>query len=147
MLIGSAGLAALILRNLNKNQNKALSEHTLDGITVILFWLCGVPLMDGVTEQFFRDPTYTLFLIFLSFSVYIGLMLIGTFLAYLIWQNWKNAVSIGLTTGCRNLAIIIVVLPENVNAEIILYFALAQFPIYLMPAILKFVGTRNLKSL
>ena len=85
-LIGSAGLTAVILRCLTRNPNMSISEHTLDGITVILFWLCGVPLMDGVTEKLISDPTHMLLLIFLSYGVYIGLMVIGTFFTYIFCE-------------------------------------------------------------
>ena len=145
ILIGSAGLAAICMRYLDKGQNRNISEHMLDGITVVLFWLCGVALMDGVVKKFLEDPINTLMLIFLSFCVYIGLMVIGTFCAYFFWRDWRSAASLGLTSGCRNLAVIIVVLPTNIDPEIMLYFALAQFPIYLMPALLNFIGKRAIK--
>jgi len=140
-LIGSSGLTVAIIHLFTQNKKMSLSNQALDGIIVILLWLCGVPLMDGITEKLLNDPAHTSFLIFLSFCVYIGLMVFGALFSYIIWRNWQDAASLGLTSGSRNLAVIIVVLPATVDPEVILYFALAQFPIYLMPAILKYIGT------
>ena len=56
-----------------------------------------------------------LFLIILSFLVYVGLMLAGVFI----------------------FGIIIAVLPDDGPPEIITFFALAQFPIFIMPSLTK----------
>jgi len=145
-LIGSAAIAAAVLRLFTHGKSLNFSDHALDGIIVLLLWLCGVPLMDGITHKLVNDPYNTIFLILLSFFVYIGLMLLGTLFSLVIWRNWRDAASLGLTSGSRNLAVIIVVLPASVDPEVVLYFALAQFPIYIMPAILKYFGSRFLKS-
>ncbi len=146
LLIGSAGFAASIIRHVGTKFQTRMSEQSLDGITVLLLWACGVPLMDGVLEHLLMDPKNTLLIILISFSVYIGLMIIGTIFAFMMWRDWSSAMSVGLACGCRNLAVIIVVLPSDIDQQVTLYFALAQFPIYLMPMVLSFIGSRILNK-
>jgi BASS family bile acid:Na+ symporter len=46
-----------------------------------------------------------------------------------------EALTIGLCSGNRNLAVVIAVLPAGVHPDILLYFAMMQFPIYMLPAL------------
>ena len=52
------------------------------------------------------------------------------------WGRREN-LSIAFAAGARNLAVIFAVLPSNVDPDMLVYFAAGQFPIYIMPAILK----------
>ena len=78
-----------------------------------------------------------LFLIILSFLVYVGLMLAGASVFWVFWRANRPALSAGLLSGCRNLGIIIAVPPDDAPPELMTFFALAQFPIYIMPSLTK----------
>jgi bile acid:Na+ symporter, BASS family len=136
-LVGSAAVAAALLRLGVGRRCIEEARVSIDGAAVILLWLFAIPLMDGITARLFAEPARMLFLTALSFAVYIGLMLSGAVIFGLLWRDKRAALSVGLASGCRNLAVIIAVLPAGVDPEIMTYFALAQFPIYIMPSLMK----------
>ena len=136
-LVGSAAVAAALLRMAVGRRRIEGARVTIDGAAVILLWLFAIPLMDGITARLFAEPARMLFLTALSFAVYIGLMLSAAVIFWLLWRDKRAALSAGLASGCRNLAVIIAVLPAGVDPEIMTYFALAQFPIYIMPSLMK----------
>ena len=135
--VGSAIVVALLLRWLIGEQRIKKGSLALDGYTVLLLWLFAIPLMDGITARLFAEPGHMLFLIILSFLVYVGLMLAGVLVFGIFWREDRPVLSAGLLSGCRNLGIIIAVLPDDAPPEIITFFALAQFPIYIMPSLTK----------
>ena len=145
-LIGSAALGAFVLRRIIGHRRIDEGGLTLDGFAVLLLWFFAIPLMDGITARLFAEPGYMLFVTVLSFAVYVGLMLVGALVFGVLWRDNRAALSAGLTSGCRNLAIIIAALPANTDPEIMTYFALAQFPIYIMPLLTKPVVERYLRS-
>jgi bile acid:Na+ symporter, BASS family len=49
----------------------------------------------------------------------------------------RAAGSVALTAGNRNMAIVLGAAPAAFEPEVFLYLALLQFPIYLLPALLK----------
>ena len=49
----------------------------------------------------------------------------------------RGSLSAGFISGTRNLAIILAVLPANVDLDVPLFFAVGQFPIYIMPMVLR----------
>lgn len=145
-LVGSAALAAVALRAIIGRRRIGENRFMLDGVAVLLLWLFAVPLMDGITARLFAEPLHMLFLTFLSFAVYIGLMVTGAAVFGLLWRERRAALSAGLASGCRNLAVIIAVMPDDVDPEIMTYFALAQFPIYIMPSVMQPLVGRALRK-
>jgi BASS family bile acid:Na+ symporter len=51
------------------------------------------------------------------------------------WSGRMGALTIGLCSGNRNLAVVIAVLPAGIHPDILLYFAMMQLPIYMLPAL------------
>ena len=47
------------------------------------------------------------------------------------------ALTLGFVSGNRNMGLLLAVLPAGLDPDIVLYFALAQFPIYVFPLMLK----------
>ncbi|MBT6094689.1 MAG: hypothetical protein HOH04_07385 [Rhodospirillaceae bacterium] len=145
-LVGSAGLAAMGLRWVIGAKRLERATPALDGVAVVLLLLFAIPLMDGITARLFAEPGYMLFLTGLSFAVYIGQMLLSALVFSVLWRDRHAALSAGLAVGCRNLAILIAVLAGAADREIITYFALAQFPIYIMPSVMKVIFARSLRA-
>ena len=54
-----------------------------------------------------------------------------------LWLGRRAAFTVGFLAGNRNMGLLLVVLPAGPHPDIALYFALAQFPIYILPALLK----------
>ncbi len=145
-LVGSAALVAFGVQKLFGRRRIEDGKVGVDGVFVILLLVFAIGLMDGITPRLFAEPLHMLFVTALSFAVYIGLMVLAAVLFAVLWHDRPTAFSVGLAFGCRNLAIIIAVLPAGADPDIMTYFALAQFPIYIMPSLLKPVIGRILKN-
>lgn len=140
-LVGSAVLAAGLLRRLVGGVRVAAASESLDGWAVIWLLVFAVGIMDGITARLLADPGDVVFVMALTFAVYLGLM-IAAAVAFAPLSGrigWRSVLSIGFASGCRNLAVVLAVLPDDADPDMMLYFAVGQFPIYIMPAVLKTV--------
>ena len=110
-------------------------ETKSDGVVVILMAVFAIAIMDGVTALLIEDPIRILMIILLSFAANALLQLIGFGLFKSI--GLRDAITLGFASGSRNMGIILAVLPASSDPDIMLYFALAQFPMYVYPVLLK----------
>jgi BASS family bile acid:Na+ symporter len=70
----------------------------------------------------------------LAFIAYASLQAAGAAVFSVFGRD--TALSVGFSSGNRNMALLLAVLPAGVNPDIPLYFALGQLPIYVLPAAL-----------
>ena len=110
-------------------------ETKSNGVVVILMAVFAIAIMDGVTALLIEDPIRILMIILLSFAANALLQLIGFGLFKSI--GLRDAITLGFASGSRNMGIILAVLPASSDPDIMLYFALAQFPMYVYPVLLK----------
>lgn len=134
-LVGSAFIAAMICRKLVGTDRIKRWWTGFDGAAVILMGIFVFAIMDGITAVLLAEPYRVLLIIMLSFVVNGGLQIAGSLVFAL--KPRLECYTLGYVCGMRNMGVILVVLPEGVDPDIILYFALAQFPIYILPALLK----------
>ncbi len=146
-LVMSAAVAAAVVRKLAGGARVESAAYVFDGISVILLIGFAVGIMDGVTARLIGDPGYIAFVAALSFAVYVGMMIVSyvVFVVAVPGAGRRAALSAGFISGTRNLAIILAVLPASVDPDLPLFFAVGQFPIYIMPIILKPVFRRLLR--
>ncbi len=144
-LVGSAFCAALVFRRLAGVQRIINWSVSFDGIAVILMGLFVFAIMDGITAVLLAEPYRVLLIILLSFAVNGGLQIAGSLVFFKVER--RERYTLGYVCGMRNMGVILVVLPDGVDPDIILYFALAQFPIYILPALLKPLYRRFLDPL
>jgi len=143
LLVGAALAAALIRKVLGEARRERLAG-AIDGVNVLTLVVFAVALMDGVSMTFLERPALVLGLTALAFALNLGLNLAGTLI---FWRAGpRTATTIGFSSGNRNLALIVGALGGQVPLETWIFFAVAQFPIYLMPAILKPVYTRLIST-
>lgn len=147
VLVLSAALASAIVRKVLGEKRAGGAAPLTDGLSVVLLIGFAVGIMDGVTARLVGDPGYIAFVTALSFVVYVGMMILsfGIFLVAVPGAGRRAALSAGFISGTRNLAIILAVLPASVDPDLPLFFAVGQFPIYIMPIILKPVFRRLLR--
>jgi BASS family bile acid:Na+ symporter len=134
-VVGSALLAALAMRRLKQYSPIAAVTRNANGLVVILMLVFAIAVMDGVTARLLADPLFVATLLALSFVVQVllqGLTALG-----FLWLGRRIAFTLGFLAGNRNMGLLLVVLPAGLHPDIALYFALAQFPIYILPALLK----------
>ncbi len=145
-LVTSAVIAAFVFKNMMGRETLVKYAHIIDGWAVILLIIFAVAIMQGLQARIIDAPMDTLVVTGLSFATYVGLMILSgiCFLCVGGKIGRQGLVSLGFISGTRNLAIILAVLPPNVDPDIPLFFAVGQFPIYIMPLVLRPVINRLL---
>ncbi len=131
LLVGGAAGMALILRRLAGPARLDAAARKLDGLNVTLLFVFALAIFDGAAARFWATPLYVLTLVALSF----GLALAQVALTYLVWRPWlrSGALAIAIAAGHRNMGVMAAAATTALPAEAWLWFALAQFPIYLLP--------------
>jgi len=138
-LVTSAVVTVFVLKHMVGKATLAKHAYVMDGWAVVLLIIFAIAIMQGLTARIIDAPLDTLVVTGLSFATYGGLMILSA-LCFLIVApkiGRQGLVSVGFISGTRNLAIILAVLPPNVDPDILLFFAVGQFPIYIMPLILR----------
>jgi BASS family bile acid:Na+ symporter len=134
MLGGAAGLAMLIRRAAGQPWVERQSER-IDGLSVIALFCFAVAVMDGVIVQTVADPPLMLGLIALAFATS---LVLGATTALVFWRAGRTvALTLALAAGLRNLGVMVAATGGRVPELTWLYIAMAQFPVYLLPHLLK----------
>jgi hypothetical protein len=139
MLAGAAIIATLVRRFAGQPWIDRRMAH-IDGLSVIALFFFAVALMDGVLYAIINEPLKVLGLTALSFALSFGLCA----LTVLVFARlgMAQALALGLAAGNRNMGLMLAAAGAAVPDLTWLYFAIAQFPIYLMPAMLKPLARR-----
>lgn len=133
-LVCTAALVAVVLRRFIGPQRVMARAKQIDGAIVAILVVFAIGLVDGVTMKFLDQPLRIILVIGLSFVANIGLQ-IAAAIMFLPFGKYR-ALTIALAAGSCNMALVLAVLPGDADADIALYFALAQFPIFSLPAFL-----------
>ncbi len=139
MLAGAAVVAALVRRS-KGNQWVEQQRDLIDGLSVVALFFFAVALMDGVLVSTIQTPLRVLALTALSFALSLGLTAFTT--AVFARAGLSRAFALGLASGNRNMGLMLAAAGSTVPEITWLYFAIAQFPIYLLPQMLKPVAQR-----
>jgi hypothetical protein len=134
MLAGAALVAMLVRRRFGQPWIEAQKER-IDGLSVIALFFFAVALMDGVLLSILNEPLKVLGLTALSFGLSLGLAALTALVFARL--GMAQALALGLAAGNRNMGLMLAAAGTAVPELTWLYFAIAQFPIYLMPAMLK----------
>ena len=139
MLAGSAAAAATVRAIAGRSWIERQRER-IDGLNVILLFVFAAAVMGGVTLRLLSDPVFVLELVALSFALALGLTGATTLV---LWSFGRGrAFALGLACGHRNLGLMLAATGGAVPDLVWLYFGIAQFPIYLVPQLLKPVAKR-----
>src|SRR3954447_19021965 len=139
MLAGAAIVATLVRRFAGQSWIDARMEH-ITGLSLFSFFFFAVALMDGVLYSTLNEPLKVLGLTLLSFGLSFGLA--GLTALVFARIGMAQALALGLAAGNRNMGLMLAAAGTAVPELTWLYFAVAQFPIYLMPAMLKPLARR-----
>lgn len=99
-----------------------------------------VAAMDGVVDHFRADPLLVVALTALAFALALGMIALTALVFARAGRG--RAFAIGLIAGNRNIGLMLTATGFAVPDMAWLYFALAQFPIYLLPHLLKPLARR-----
>lgn len=142
-LIVSATCAGLLARRFIGGERVAAAGTVINGISVLILVFFAIAMMNGVTARIVAEPVYVAWVAAIAFAANVGLQIIGALLFMRLGR--REALSIGLTSGNRAMALWVAVIPA-MHPDVFLYFAMAQFPIYLLPAVMARVYARLLPA-
>lgn len=139
-LIAGAAVAASLFRAVVGNKWIAANTETIDGLLIIALFVFAVTFMDGIGLKILETPAKIGTLTALAF----GLATLFIFiLASLYWSGGRErALTIGIVNGNRSIGLIVAAVAGNIPDLTWTYCALAQFPIYLLPFILKPIAVK-----
>lgn len=110
-------------------------REPIDGLNVIAVFVFAIAAMDRVPEYVMADPIFALKL--MAVIVLLTVALIGLSVLVFIRIGVGRGLVIGLLAAFRNLGLVMAAIGTTLPDLAWFFFALVQFPIYLMPAILK----------
>ena len=139
-LLAGAAIVAALVRRFGGREWVARQSERIDGLSVISLFFFAVALMDGVLVAILSEPLKMLGLTVLSFALSLGLAALTAFVFARLGAG--QALALGLAAGNRNMGLMLAAAGTAVPDLTWLYFAVAQFPIYLMPAMLKPLARR-----
>ena len=116
--------------------------EALDGMSVAVLLLAALAMMDGVAARLAAEPATVLLFLLATAGFNLGFQVLG---ALVFWRRGRyQAFSLGLATGNRNTALILVLTGDIFGSDLALYIAMAQIPIYLLPLVARPVYRRLL---
>jgi BASS family bile acid:Na+ symporter len=115
-------------------------SEKIDGLNVLAVFVFAITAMDGVPRHVMADPLFALGL--LAFVFALACVVAGLTVLVFRRAGTERALVIGLSACFRNLGVVMAAIGTSLPDIAWFYFALAQFPIYLMPALLKPLARR-----
>ena len=140
LIIAGCAFAGAVIRRIAGREFIEAQRERIDGLSVIAMFMFAIAAMDGVTGHFRADPLLVIELAALAFGLALAMIAI-TALVFLR-AGRARALAIGLIAGNRNIGLMLAATGFLVPDVAWLYFALAQFPIYLLPHLLKPLARR-----
>lgn len=132
-ILGGAFLFATAIRLYFGNERIAESKGVIDGASVVILILFGITAMDGVTAHARKDPLAIAGLTLLVFGIAIGIYVMTTLI---FWrEGLRKSLALGFSSAHRNMGVMVAAAGSALPELTWIYFAVAQFPIYLLPAL------------
>lgn len=134
-LVGSAFGAAWLIRRVVGASRLAAAAEVLDGLTVINLVVFAIAIMAGVTAFGAAHPGYAALALACAFGF--NLLLQATGYALARRSGEPAALATAFMSGNRNMGLVLVALQGSAPFEVTVFFALAQIPMYVLPALLR----------
>jgi hypothetical protein len=139
ILAGSASVAMLLRRLLGRS---AIERHreAIDGGNVLVLFVFVGSVMENVAARFAAEPSRMLGLTALAFVTVLAVLA----LTALVFARTgpARALALGMMASQRNMGLMVAATAHDLPDLVWLYFALCQFPIYLLPQLLKPLARR-----
>jgi len=140
VFIGGGMAVAFALRSWLGIERIRAMKANLDGFGVLMYFIFAIAAMDGVTRAALDNPKLVLFVLACVFAVSTA-GLVSSWLVLRLMPASERFM-IGYGTGQRNMGLLVAALGAGVSPTTFLFFALAQFPIYLLPWLLGGIAGR-----
>ncbi len=134
LFVGAGFAVAVLLRRWIGATRLKIHAQALDGVNVMLLVLFAVGVMNGVTAKFLADPAHVGLFIVAAFLFNLAMQALGVLL--FLPAGRRAALTVGFLFGYRNMPLPLVVMGAAAPADFALYVALAQLPMYMLPAVM-----------
>jgi len=115
-------------------------KETIDGLNVIALFIFAIAAMEGVPRHVMANPSLALELIVLTFVLTFAMIGLSVLV---FWRSGLDrGLEIGLLAGFRNIGLVMAAIGASLPDLAWFYFALVQFPIYLLPMVLQPLARR-----
>jgi BASS family bile acid:Na+ symporter len=133
-LVGAAFVAAWLLRRVVPAATLVTRREHIDGLAVVNLVVFAVAIMDGVSAFALQSPDYVALALAAGFAFNLLLQAAG----YLAFRQLgrREALTVALLSGNCNMGLVLVALQGRASFEVTVFFALAQIPMYTLPALL-----------
>jgi hypothetical protein len=134
ILAGAAVTAAVVIR-LAGRPAIARRRDALDGCNVVVLFVFVASVTENVAAGFIDQPVRMIGLMLVAFATVLAVLV---FTALVFAHAGKaRALAIGLMASQRNMGLMVAAAGRELPEMVWIYFALCQFPIYLLPQLLK----------
>lgn len=133
LVVGLAFFGALALRRGLGPARVARAADPLDGVMVLLLLVFAVAVMDGVTATLLAEPLQVALWLAAACLANPALQLLSA----LVFARFgiRLALTAGILAGNCNMGLLLAALPAESDSGVVLFFAVAQIPMYIIPAL------------
>ncbi len=137
LLVGIAFAAALLLRVITSDAWRARNKRMMDGLAVFNLVLFAIAIMAGVTDKMMTAPGYVALTTFCAFAANLALQALGFGFGKLVLRLGNPAAAtLGLAAGNCNMGLVMVALGDKAEFDMVVFFAMGQLPMYMLPGLL-----------
>jgi hypothetical protein len=136
----ASGAVAYGIRRAAGQQWIERQSEPIDGLNVLAVFVFAIAAMDGVPRHVMADPLFALEL--LALIIALTCVLIGVSMLVFWRAGIDRGLVIGMLAAFRNLGVVMAAIGTTLPDLAWFYFAMVQFPIYLLPALLKPLARR-----
>ena len=135
LIIAGAAIGAAVIRRIAGGAFIEAQARRIDGLSVLMFMSFAIAAMDGVAAHMVTEPLLVAKLTLLAFGLSLGTTAVTTLV---FWPAGRGrAFALGVLAGNRNMGLMLAATGFAVSDVAWLYFAVAQFPIYLLPHLMR----------
>ncbi len=134
-ILAGAMVVAAVIRRVVGVAAVVRHKQAVDGFNMLVLLVVVSAVMGTVAASFWADPAGVLMLTALAFAVFA--LLLGVTALVFRGAGHERALALGLMASQRNMGLMLAGTDGVLPGLTWLYFALAQFPIYLSPQLLK----------
>ena len=131
--IFAAFFMAFLLKQFMGQQRIQQHSQLMDGIAVVFISLFIIGIMNGVTAIVLERPAYAITTLLMSFAFVIFLQIISAMVFW--WLPRKTSLAIAMMCGNCNFGLMYIVLADQASADLLIFYALGQIPMYVLPAL------------
>ncbi len=149
ILLGAA-CTGFIMRWLVGTKTIKKQRENIDGLNITVLFIFVAAIMENVGARLLSDTALTLGITAISFVIFFVVLFVTTLVFLPVGR--ERALSLGFTASQRNMGLMLAAAGGGLPELTWLYFALAQFPIFLAPTLLQALikkylsGTNSVQS-